>query len=203
MKKIFLTCALFSLGIALSAQTNNNSGQNDRMQQDTTKKMKGTKGKPAKDATMHDNSMHADWQVSKDGTWQGDNNTWYKMQNNTLMTSTDGKTWTASTDGYWMDKNTNRYTYKNNSLVWSTDGGTTWNPVPGNAWQGADGTWYMFDKNGKLSTRKEVKTKGGTNTTNPNRGTNDVDNDRQQNNNNNLNNGGKLNNDGMRNNPRN
>ncbi len=97
----------------------------------------------------------ADWAKSKDGTWAGNNKTWYKIDKDAkLWKSMDGKKWEADASGMWQDKDGKWLKIDNKSLKWSADGGKTWSEVPEWKWQGSDGMWNKFDKTWSLWTMK-------------------------------------------------
>lgn len=105
-----------------------------------------------------------DWKKSTDGTWKGNNNTWYKLEAKTgnVLVSTDGRLWAVS-NGTWQDKDGKTYKIMDKQLQVSVANNSTWGVVAEWKWQGPDGTWYKFDKDWALWTMvvKSNDTKGG------------------------------------------
>ncbi|MES2590954.1 MAG: hypothetical protein V4608_03630 [Bacteroidota bacterium] len=86
------------------------------------------------------------FEKSKDGTWVGSHNTWYKLNTKdaSVWSSTDGKKWEAAKDGMWQDKEGKWLKIGEKKLWWSKDG-KEWAEVPEWKWHGADGVWNKFD----------------------------------------------------------
>lgn len=86
-----------------------------------------------------------EWKKSKDGTWMGKDNRWYKLdENGTLWVARDKKNWESSKDGTWQDKDGKWYKVTNKKLMWSTDG-VTWAEVSESKWKGPDGIMYKYN----------------------------------------------------------
>lgn len=97
----------------------------------------------------------AKFEKSKEGTWLGSNNTWYKLNTKdaSVWSSTDGKKWVAAKDGMWQDKGGKWLKIGDKKLWWSKDG-KEWAEVPEWKWLGADGVWNKFDQDWNLWTAK-------------------------------------------------
>lgn len=92
-----------------------------------------------------------EFEKSKDQTWPGKDNVWYKIDKNAkLWWSKDGKKWEASKDGLWQDADGKWLKIGDKKLWWSADEGKTWAEVPEWQWQGSDSKWYKFDKTWSL-----------------------------------------------------
>lgn len=100
--------------------------------------------------------MADDWKKVKNGAWLGKDNTWYKLGDNKVWWSRDGKKWEEAKDGTWQDKEGKWLKIGENKLWWSKDG-QEWSEVPEWKWEGEDGTWYKFDKDWTLWSMKAKK----------------------------------------------
>lgn len=99
------------------------------------------------DAGSWQQHQNDDFEKSKDQTWPGKGDIWYKIDQNTeLWWSKDGKKWEVSKDGLWYDADGKWIRIRDKKLWWSSDEGKTWAELPEWQWQGSDGKRYRFDK---------------------------------------------------------
>jgi len=100
--------------------------------------------------TTTPSEITSDYVKSTDGTWEGKDKIWYKLDKKAqLWWSKDGKKWEASKDHTWQDKDGKWLKLHDKKLVWSADG-KKWDEVPEWAWESPNGKWYKFDKDWSL-----------------------------------------------------
>lgn len=156
MKKILLAAAFGFASLTTIAQTdtskskNNNKGQ--QRSQEVNKGQQGQEMNKGKQGQAMKDQHSKDWKKSANGSWQGKDSTWYKMDNQgNVSSSTDNKKWSPVKDNRWQDNEGNWLTTKNKKLMMSTDNGKTWKEAPEGKWKGSNGMWFKYGSDGTIS----------------------------------------------------
>jgi Ni/Co efflux regulator RcnB len=91
-----------------------------------------------------------DWEVTRDNTWRGRDNVWYRVEDGQVMRSFDGQSWERSENNQFQAHDGVWYRYEGNVLRRSEDG-ENW--APADDWSDQDGRSFRFDEHGRLNQR--------------------------------------------------